>query len=137
MMTPDQRDEALAAAARLEESMGDLASEMQAMRQYGHRSRRLIGLLGVSLCFDLLLSVVLGVVAYQAHQATTTSAQNKQNARITCEAANQSRAAQIQLWGYVLDVSEQNPERTPQQRVQITQFRVYVARVFAQRDCNR
>lgn len=143
MMTPDERDEALAAAARLEESMGDLTGEIGALRNYGHRNRSLIRWLAVSLCLDVILSVALGIVALQANsasnratEATSQAVQNKANARITCEVANASRAAQISLWIYVLDASDQNPELTASQRAQLKGLRTYVGQVFAQRDCN-
>lgn len=141
-MTPDEQDEALVAASRLEESMDELSSQVQALHSYGHRNRSMIRWLAVSLLLDLVLSAVLGVVALQANsasdratEATSTAAQNQQNAKIGCEAANQGRTAQIQLWGYVLDASMQNPKLTAAQRAQLEGLRTYVGQVFAQRDC--
>lgn len=144
-MSTDERDPTLAAAERLEQSMSELATEVSGLHQYGQRNRRLIRTLAVSLVFDVILSVFLGVVAIQANtasnkasDATSVAAQNRVNARIACEVGNQSRAAQIQLWGYVISLAStrDKPPPTPQELARIKKFEAYVNVVFQARDCN-
>jgi len=140
-MSADNRDP-IAAAESLEQSMGALADEMRSLSDYGHRSRTLIWGLVVSLALDVVLSVILGIVALQASdashratEATSVSAQNALNAKVTCEVGNESRRLQIQLWTYVLDLSSTDPSQTPQQKQQVAQFREYIKHVYSPRDC--
>lgn len=141
-MSTEERETTLAAAARLEESMAGLGSELKATREYGHRNRHLIWVLAVSLVFDIIMSVLFAFVAVQASnasdratKATSAAAQNRQNARVSCIAGNEARAAQVNLWTYVLDLSER-PNQTPDQTKRIDDFRKYIHIVFAQRDCD-
>lgn len=136
-MTDPDREATLAAAARLEQAMGNLTDQIHALRTYSQRSRRLIWGLVVSLLLDVLLSVAVAVIAVQANEATSTANQNRQTQIATCEAGNQSRALQLQLWTYVLDLSAQSPRDYPGKDQQLAQFRDYIARTFAPRDCSR
>lgn len=142
-MSTEERDSTLAAAARLEESMAVLGAELKATREYGHRNRHMIWALAISLMFDILMSVLFAFVAIQASnasdratEATSAAAQNRQNARVSCIAGNEARAAQVNLWNYVLDLSRR-PNETPEQTKRIDDFRKYVHIVFAQRNCDR
>lgn len=134
-------EQTLAAAERLDKSMSDLTGEMRSLRAYGQRNRRMIWALAASLAIDVLLSFMLGFVAIQASnasqkatEATSVAAQNKQNAKVTCEASNIARDAQVQLWTYVLDLSA--PTATSAQKKQIADLRTYIHIVFAHRDCD-
>jgi hypothetical protein len=133
----------LAAAARLETSMDNLAAEVarqadEVERQdvYGRHNRQLIWGLVASVLFSLAMGAVAISASLQATQATSAANRNAENSRITCEAGNESRRLQNQLWTYVLDLSSRNPNRTIQQQKQIAQFRAYIATVFAPRDCD-
>jgi len=129
--------EALRVAQNLSTSMNGLADEIRDLRVYGRHNRQIIAaLLGVVLVVAALLVFTISV-AKQAEHATSLSAQNKQNAKVTCLAGNEARAAQVRLWTYVLDVSTaSNPSTTPQQAKFIADFRAYILTVFAARDCD-
>lgn len=135
--------ELLAVAERLESSMDNLAEkvarqadEVAAQTAYGHRNRQLIWGLVISVLLNLVVGVIAISASLEAKEATSAAHRNAENARVSCEVGNESRRLQNQLWTYVLDLSEKNPNRTPEQRKQIAQFRAYIAVVFAPRDCS-
>lgn len=108
------------------------------------RSRRQVGLLGLSVVLDVVLSIVLAIVGVTAlnasHDAAAASraaaAQartNAENIRNTCLSANESRALNIQLWDYVLGANANNPDPAQQKRAE--DFRVFVHTIFAPKDC--
>jgi hypothetical protein len=126
----------LVAAERLEVAMTDLAGEVGTLRDYGHRNRAMIWGLVVSVLLNLVVGVIAISASLQAREATSQAAVNAQNAKITCEAGNESRRLQTQLWTYVLDLSSKRPNMTAEQRKQIAAFRGYIATVYAPRDCD-
>jgi hypothetical protein len=126
----------VAAAERLDTSMNELAGEVKRLRQYGVHNRHMIWGLIVSIVLSLVMGGVAINASQQAKQATSQAARNAENAKITCEAGNESRSLGRQLWTYVLDLSSENPTLTAQQKKQIALFRGYVATVYAPRDCN-
>jgi hypothetical protein len=140
MTDPDHKS-TVEAARILVASMDSLGGEMGALRRYGQRNRRLIWGLAVSLLLDVLLSVAVFFVAVQATEAsnratlaTSEAALNRQSQLNSCEAANQARAVSIQLWNYVLDLSEKN-NPAPDKQMQIDQFRSYIQDAYSPRDC--
>lgn len=143
-MNPEPDAAAIRAAERLEQSVDGLREEIGTLRDLGQRNRRLIWGLAVSLILDVLLSVAVAVVAVKstdaadrATEATSLANRNRQTQVATCLASNDTRAANIQLWNYVLDLAAKgNPNPTPQQTERIKQFKTYLAEVFAPRDCN-
>src|SRR5881227_490674 len=126
----------LAAAARLEASMNNLATEVSRQDRYGHRNRQLIWGLVASVILNLVVGAIAISASLQAKEATSAAHRNAENARITCEASNEARRLNSQLWTYVLDLSSRNPNLTAQQKKQIAAFRGYIATVYAPRDCN-
>lgn len=141
---PERRGGLAEAADELGRNVTDLNASVRDLASYGRRNRQLIYWTAAGLLVDLIVSVALILVAVQANnashratEATSAAAQNRQNAKVTCESGNQARLAQIQLWTYVLDLSAQsNPNPTPEQRKRIADFRTYINQVFAPRDCN-
>lgn len=133
----------IAAAANLEQSMGDLAADIRRLsnRQesaetYGHRNRQLIWGLVACFVFSIAMGVVAVTASLQAKEATSQSKRNAENAKISCEVGNEGRELQNQLWTYVLDLSSENPNLTAHEKKQIAMFRGYIARVYAPRDCD-
>lgn len=123
-------------AERLDASMERLADEVAAGRTYGRHNRQFIWALVLSVLLSIGIGAVAVTASLQAKEATSQSRRNAENAKITCEAGNEGRRLQTQLWTYVLNVSSQNPKLTEQQKAQIAQFRQYIATVYAPRDCN-
>lgn len=118
----------IARAETLTESVRALDETVQTLRHDQRLIKAIVGVLGV-------LLLVVGAVAGIAWQASRQAEENSQNARIACEVGNQARAAQIQLWGYILDQQATQPS-TPARKRQLTEFRAYVRATFAPRDCN-
>lgn len=126
----------LEAAERLEGSMNELAGEVNALRTYGEHNRHLIWGLIAAILIALVSAGFATAASLQARDATSQANRNAANAKITCVTGNESRALQIQLWSYVLDLASKNPDLTAQQKKQIAAFRGYVTTVYAPRDCN-
>jgi hypothetical protein len=135
-MTDDKYRETLNAAADLQDSMAVLSGEIRALRTYGKRNRNYIVGLAVSLCLDLVLSIVVAFVAVSAAEANNQADQNRRTQIATCESSNQSRAVTVSLWNYVLDSAAKN-DPTPQKLKQISDFRAYMAQAYQQRDCSQ
>jgi hypothetical protein len=130
------------AADSLEKAMKSLGSQIEGLKAYGERNRILIQVAVAGLVLLALLLGGLGLVAWQAHTAsdkataaTSATAQNEQAQRASCEAGNQARQVQIQLWTYILDLAQRSTQQTPAQRQQLDQFRTYLRTTFASRDC--
>lgn len=126
----------LEAAERLEGSMNELAGEVNALRTYGEHNRHMIWGLIAAILIALASAGFAVAASVQAKDATSQARQNTVNAKITCEAGNESRRLAKQLWTYVLDLSSQNPNLTAYQKKQIALFRGYIETVYAPRDCN-
>lgn len=93
----DLQDVAIEQASKLQATMRDLAAqmielakEMKSLSQYGRRNRRLIRLLTVSVVFDLVLSVGLGVAFWRTQQNSDRTDQileaRKEGRAATCSA---------------------------------------------------
>jgi len=113
----------------------DMSEQVVAMVKIVKRDRRLIRGLAISVALDILLSIGIAFIAVTATSAKSQAEEAQDNARVSCLAANETRLAQIQLWDYVLSLASPGSQ-TPAQKAQIEQFRIYVAQVFAQRDCD-
>ena len=135
MNDDDKHQAALTAAADLQDSMGELAGEMRALRNLGLRNHRYIVGLVISLVLDVVLSIVVAFVAVEAKDAGSLANQNHAAQKATCESANQSRAVTTNLWNYILDISSKQPSLPPEKKKQIDDIRAYMTNAYAQRDC--
>lgn len=132
-------------AAQLAVQVEGLSQSVSALARKQRQDRGVLWAVVAGLCLHLAALVLIGVVAVRANEAAkradsayAVAEANKEAARLTCEANNQSRATQVQLWTYVLDLSAQaNPVPTREQALRIAQFRTYIQRVFAPRDCSK
>lgn len=133
----DPQNPAIAAATRLQESVVDLKQEIVGLQQYGQRNRHLIVGLAISLALDVLLTIGVIIAAITANNAGAVADANRQNQFDTCNASNQTRQASRNLWNYVLDTVEKNPQnQTPDRQKQIAEFRAYMQDAYADRDCS-
>lgn len=72
-----------------------------------------------------------------ARQDRARISDNESNAVTNCLNANESREASRALWNFVLDsIVAGNPPTTPEEAAFVTDFRAYVGKVYAARDCN-
>jgi len=92
------------------------------------RRTRLLSRITVVLSALALISAVANIYLFtQIHTAQVQ----------TCENGNDARAAQLNLWSFVLTASAaSNPNQTPQQKKVAQQFQTYIVELFAPRDCS-
>jgi hypothetical protein len=126
---------ALEAARRLTDSLHGVQNELRRVKKQGRKNTHLIWGLAVSLILDVTLTVVVALVAVQAHSASDTASQAYASNQALCTATNSSRLQQIELWSYLLDLTK-GPE-TPAEKKVIDEFTTYLHKVFAPRDCAR
>jgi hypothetical protein len=136
MTEPVDKQAAIAAAIRLEESMTGLRDELHAVQTYGKRNRHIIGWLAGSLVLDIALSIIVAVIAVKSAETNSLAHQNRQAQVTTCVAGNQARGVSLQLWTYVLDQA-QKTHPAPEQQAQIADFRQHVTAAYAPRDCSK
>lgn len=128
------------AAERLEKRMGELSADIGTLRTYGQDNRRLIK---AAIAGAVILAVVVVVLAGlwkrtadtadRADEATSAAAQALRAQQITCEASNEARGLNRQLWGYVLtEAAKANPDADT---AQLERFRAVITKTFADRDC--
>lgn len=119
--------------ADIDRRIGDLLVDMQHL---GDRNRRNIRLLALSVMFDVLLSIGLGAFAYQVHQlSANTAATTSEQQMSTCNAGNQARALNAELWNYIL--SQPSGPQTADQSATVTSFKAFIANIFTPRDCTK
>lgn len=141
MSDPVSAANALAAALdtlrdELAEANEQANSRLDAQSTYGQRNRHMIWGLVISLILDVALTFALVTVSIRTTHANdkATQAHNQQIA--TCQSSNEARAVNRQLWDYVLSLPAARP-RTAEQEKRIADFKGYVHRVFADRDCSK
>ena len=126
MTEPSADSEALAVARALTESLNGMQRELKAVRQHSRRTRLLVIVAIISTAFDIAATTI-GLVALTL--ALHASASNA----ALCQASNTSRAQQLQLWDHLFAIA--SPPATPAAREQVAEFRAYLDRDFAPRDC--
>jgi hypothetical protein len=133
---PQPDSGAVGTAKALTSALDGLRVQLAQATRYGHRNRRMIWWLVVSLVLDVALTIAIAVLAVETRSANDKAAQVHTQQVATCLAGNQSRAAQIQLWDYILSLTPSTP-LTQEQKRQLADLRGYVHKVFAARDCSR
>jgi hypothetical protein len=114
----------------------DSGQQLVTLARRASSNRRMIYTLAASLALDLLLTVALLLVGIRANNAGERADQVHAQQVATCQTSNEARRAQTQLWDYLLALPAPRP-RTAAETKQLDQFRAYVHRVFAARDCSR
>lgn len=164
--TPDAVAQMRSAAARLEASMASLSADIldlksQVTADIGTLQERAdsnLGLINSNATLigrvrrngrwivgaGALLSLIVGGMAVlfvraehnsdEARKASSQASVAQEAFVATCYAGNESRALQRELWGYLFDTVEQKD--SPAARKKISEFRQYVNKTFAPRNCN-
>lgn len=137
MSQPDSPRDAVQAAIGLTKAVDALAGKVEALAAYGHRNRRMIWGLIISIILDLALTVVVAVFAVQAHDANTAARVASQSELALCRAGNVARAQQVKLWTHLLSLppAPGSPPRSKAQQQEIAAFGAYVQSIFRARDC--
>jgi outer membrane murein-binding lipoprotein Lpp len=111
-----------------------LKAESVSHRRYGLRNRHLIWLLAVVVVVLLLAGIIINAV--QASKANDLARQVHETQVSNCQQSNVTRVQQIQIWDYVLAVPPATPPTAAQRKIR-ADFKAYVHRVFAPRDCDK
>jgi hypothetical protein len=120
----------------LSERLQEVSARQDEQIQYGRRNRHLIWGLVVSLVLGLALTIAVVGVGIKANQANTKANETHSQQIATCRSGNEARAVNVQLWDYIFSVKPVTP-RTTAQEEQIVEFKMYVHRAFAPRDCSK
>lgn len=115
-------DEALLeAVTRLDESVTVLTNRLSVQRKQARFTRRIAAAVGA-----IVLLGGLGVfLAIQTNHDTQVQ---------SCENANQSRAANLQLWSYVLDIA--SADAAPPDAKNLNRIKAWVAILYQPHDCD-
>lgn len=150
---PPDRAQAVQTARTLAEALQGLGERLDAVRddseardkaldKYGHQNRRRIWLSYALIAVDVALSVLVGLFAWQAHEASTATSQLRQASIVSCQNTNTARAESAQIWYHLFALSLASkpapavtPQRAAENRREIEGLRAYIARVYAARDC--
>lgn len=111
-----------ATAQGLTDSLTAVANGLLEVRRWRRRFTATAAVAG------LLVAAALGLGGWAIVEVA-----NQQHA--ACVTSNLGRAANVTLWDHVLSLPSTGRPRTPQQQATIDHFRVYVHRVYRQRDC--
>lgn len=139
--TPDA--EAISTAQALTVSLNSLADKVSDLnvqvaeqnaqvaeqKRYGRWNRLMIWSLAA-------LTVVVAVVAVRAQQAHDSAAQVHASQISICQSTNTARSQNLQLWEYVLSLPPDRPLTEQQQKIR-NEFRAYIQKVFAPRNCSK
>ena len=106
MSEPSPDREAIDAAAGLTGALESLTGELKRLRAYGRTNRHLIVITFVSIALDLMLTFLLVFTYGTARSAGEAAAAQHETLVSACQAGNQTRAEQIQLWQYVLHLGK-------------------------------
>lgn len=148
------QSELLEAAAELKDATQALGEKFETTQAFSRETRRIAKVckdtsdkLGRWVKVLLVVVVVLAMVtvgvianAVRSNSANSKAVRIQEYQIANCMEANKSRAAQRQLWDYVLDLSSKptpgEPAMTTAEKKRLGQFRTYVGTTFADRDCS-
>lgn len=120
----------------------DVPQALHDLQVSSRRSTTRDVVLALSIVLDVLLSLVVWRVAVDARDAANLARSAREQGVVLCRAGNESRADQVQLWQFVIQLSANNttPQSTPAQKQEqaerLATFQQYLRTVFAPRDCS-
>lgn len=124
--------ELTAAVTALHADLSELRYDLNSVTLYGTRSRRLIRAAAVSIVLDIILSLGLGYISFQARDAS----QNAATAiKTNCLSGNEARKNQIDLWTSIFALPSTKPP-TEQAARDYEGLKLHIQQIFAPRDCN-
>lgn len=128
----------LAAARALQQALEGMTKQLAAVKATVRRGKRVIIALAVSLVLDVALTIGVTITAAQAHDASaranSTVAQLHATQVNACNAGNQTRAAEIQLWNHIASLTV-GPQTPAAQRKADEQLLAFVRQTFAAKNC--
>lgn len=142
---------ALAVASALGETLGEIARRLDQYSAFGRRSRKIIIALAVSFTLDVILTVVLGLTAFSAHDTAAANSQLVRDVHAAqvalhssqlsaCANGNVFRKDQNVIWrDFIGLITKPSPAETAAQIAKTSQlagqFLGYVVKVNHQVNC--
>jgi hypothetical protein len=126
MTEPAPPADPLAALAGVVKELQATRDEIVRLRTYGRRNRTFI-------VFDIVLTVLLTVLGGGVVHAIQSAGQANSAQLALCQAGNVSRAQQINLWEFLINLSP--PPKTKQGKEVLTKFEAHLRSAFAPRNC--
>jgi len=111
-----------------------LRAESEGHKRYGHRNRAMIWTLAVAVVALLTAGIV--ITGVQASKASDLAKQVHATQVSNCQQSNVTRVQTLEIWDYVLAVPPSAPLTAQQKKIR-ADFRAFVHRVFAPRDCSK
>lgn len=130
-MSLDTRNAAL--NKELEENPIDV--QVEALARADKRQARQVVILAVTVVFDVLLTIGFGYITLRTHELANQAENNRVALTRNCETANDSRKNNRALWDYILAIPTPNAPTVDQQKNR-TDFKAFVDKTFAPRDCD-
>ena len=113
----------------------DLPAAVEVLLKDARKRSRQVKLLAISLALDILLTFGFGFVSFRTAEIASQADSNSAALQRTCESTNEARANNKKLWDYLF-AQPPAPDQTPEQAAAIAQFKVFVDKTFAPRDCD-
>lgn len=99
-----------------------------------HRRKRQLHLLTIFIALNILMSIVLSYVTWKTNQLASLAQSNRAALVANCETSNDSRKDNRALWDFVFALPALEPP-TVEEQARAAQFKAFIAKTFAQRDC--
>lgn len=103
---------------------------IQLIKAENRRNRSLVRMLAISIVFDVLLTIAIGIIGFNNY---STGTQLRAETAQRCISENATRAADTKLW--TLALADAPPAQTPQVQQEIDQFKQNIHVLFAPIDC--
>lgn len=126
MTEPARPADPRAAIASVLEELKDTRAEIVRLRTYGRRNRTFV-------LVDIALTVLLTVLGGGVVHAIQSAGHANSAQLALCQATNTSRAQQIGIWQFVLNLS--GPPRTAHEKQIRDKFLARLHETYAPRDC--
>jgi hypothetical protein len=138
----------VATARDLTDALTGMTAQLRDAQAAIRLGRRVLIVVSAGLVLDVVLTIVLGLVAGQSHDASAQAqgAAARANAAVaqlhatqvsSCEDGNQTRAGEIALWEHIYGLSVAAAKPTAAERQADERLLAYVRATFAPRDCAR
>ncbi len=137
--TSKENEELADAAVGLIGSVQGLRKDLRDVAKGAARSRTMIRWLFVSFLLDIILSVSLGFGFFWVDKTADKADKASSAQVVNCRASNVARAAQTQMWNYVLSIPPSVPVSPERQAVidqTVKEFRAYLSTAFGQLNCD-
>lgn len=118
--------------AGLRSDINAFRESVDGLRVQATRSSRMVRILSVSVVIELAL---LALAFFGYNEVSDATDRADRALRAGCEAGNDTRAGERDLWAFLLALPSPTP-RTAQQEQQVEDLRQFVQVTFAERDCS-